>query len=84
VRSISAELRKLVNGTVTVLDTAQFNVSKLGTYALRPEAVGTSLRAYIDGNLVLEANDSSYAKGKYGLATYKTAATFDEFVAWEP
>jgi hypothetical protein len=83
-RDNTVSLRKLVNGTVTVLDTAQFNVSNLGIYALRLEAVGTSLRAYIDGNLVLEANDSSYAKGKYGLATYKTAATFDEFVAWEP
>lgn len=48
------------------------------------EAVGTSLRVHVGGNLLLEATDSSHAAGKYGLAMYKTAATFDDFLAWEP
>ena len=77
-------LRKLVNGTIQVLDTAPFTVSAGTTYTLRLEAIGSSLRAYVNGNVVLEASDSSHASGKYGLATYKTAATFDDFVAWEP
>jgi hypothetical protein len=77
-------LRKLVNGAIQILDTAPLTVSAGATYALRLEAIGTSLRAYVNGNVVLEANDSSYASGKYGLATYRTAATFDDFLAWEP
>ncbi len=77
-------LRKLVNGTIHILDTAPFTVSAGTTYTLRLEAIGSSLRAWVNGNVVLEANDSSHAKGQYGLATYRTAATFDDFVAWEP
>jgi hypothetical protein len=77
-------LRKLVNGTIQVLDTAPFTVTAGTTYTLRLQAIGTSLRAYVNGNLVLEGNDSSHASGQYGLATYKTAATFDDLVAWEP
>jgi len=77
-------LRKQVNGTIQVLDTAPFNASAGTTYTLRLEAIGTSLRAYVNGNVVLEANDSSHARGQYGLATYRTAATFDDLVAWEP
>jgi hypothetical protein len=38
----------------------------------------------VNDNLVLEANDSSHARGQYGLATFKTAATFDDFLVWEP
>jgi hypothetical protein len=77
-------LRKLVNGTIHILDTAPLTVAAGTAYTLRLEAIGTSLRAYVNGNVVLEANDSSHARGKYGLATYRTAAKFDDFVAWEP
>jgi hypothetical protein len=77
-------LRKLMNGNIQVLDNAPFTVATGTTYTLRLEAIGSSLRAYVNGNLVLEAKDSSHASGKYGLATYKTAARFDDLVAWQP
>jgi hypothetical protein len=83
-RDNTISLRKLVNGTVHVLDSAPLTVAAGTKYALRLEAIGTSLRAYVGGNLVLEANDSSHATGKYGLAMYKTAATFDDLLVWEP
>ncbi len=42
------------------------------------EAVGSSLKAYVDGVLVLEANDSTYSQGAIGLRTWgKSYASFD-------
>lgn len=76
-------LRKLVNGAVQVLDSAPLTVSAGTWYSLRLEAVGNSVRAYVNGNLLLEANDASHASGRYGLMMYKTAATYDDFIAWE-
>lgn len=77
-------LRKLVNGAIHVLDSAPLTVSTGTVYRLRLEAIGNSLRTYVNGRLVLEAKDASHASGKYGLVTYKTAATYDDFVAREP
>lgn len=83
-RDNTISLRKLVNGAIHVLDSAPFTVSPSTWYDLRLEAIGTSLRAYVNGNLVLEASDTSYASGRYGVALYKTAAFYDDFYAWEP
>jgi hypothetical protein len=77
-------LRKLVNGAIQVLDTAPLTVSAGTAYTLRLEAIGSSLRAYVNGTLVLEASDSSYASGRYGFATYRTAARYDDLIVWEP
>jgi hypothetical protein len=32
----------------------------------------------------MEATDTSHAEGKYGLVTYRAAATFDEVQVLEP
>lgn len=77
-------LRKLVNGATHVLDSAPLTVSPGTTYTLRLEAIGAALRAYVNGRLLLEATDAAPASGRYGLATYRTATTFDDFIAWEP
>jgi hypothetical protein len=77
-------LRKLVNGTIFVLDTAPLPVSTGRWYSLRLEAVGSSLRAYVDGRLLAEASDTSHTTGTYGLATYGTSAHFDDVVATQP
>jgi hypothetical protein len=80
----TVSLRKLVNGAIVTLDEAPLTVT-LGTwYTLRLEAIGTSLRTYVNGRLLLEANDSTHTKGTYGLATSKTAARFDDVVVSQP
>ena len=80
----TVSLRKLVNGQIVVLDTAPLTVS-LGTwYTLRLEAVGSALRTYVNGRLLLEANDSTHSEGSYGLATFRTSAQFDDFIATQP
>jgi hypothetical protein len=77
-------LRKLVNGSITVLGTVPFTVTPGQPYALRLEAVGTKLRAYVNGEMLLEANDTSHASGRYGVLTYRAAATFGSYLAWAP
>lgn len=83
-RENTIALRKLVNGTIQVLDTAPFTVTNGGSYNLRLEAVGSSLRAYVNGTLLLQASDASHARGRYGMVMYGTATTYQDFTAWEP
>jgi hypothetical protein len=77
-------LRKLVNGTVTVLDSAPLQVTSGTWYNLRMEAIGNSHRLYVNGRLILEATDSSHARGIYGLASFKTAVRYDDVSVREP
>jgi hypothetical protein len=77
-------LRKLVNGAITTLGSVTLNAAPDTTYRLRLEAVGTQLRAYVNGVLTLQATDSSHAAGSGGLMTYKTAAQFDDYLAYQP
>jgi pectate lyase len=71
------DLKRLVNGTATVLDSATLAVSPGTTFDIRVEDVGDAHRVYVNGVLTLEANDSTFATGKVGFATYKTSAEFE-------
>jgi hypothetical protein len=85
VRSSGAvSLRKLVNGQVAVLDSAAFPVSVGTWYTLRLEAIGTSLRGYVNGRPLVEAIDDDFAEGTYGLATSRATARFDNFRVTQP
>jgi hypothetical protein len=77
-------LRKLVNGTITELASVPFTVALNTRYVLRLEAVGNQLRGYVNGGLRLQASDSSHASGSGGIVSYKAAATFDDYVAYQP
>jgi len=82
--SNTVSLRKLVNGAITPLASAPFAVNLNTPHTLRLEAVGNQLRGYVDGVLVVQATDTSHASGSGGLVTYKAAATFDDYVAYQP
>ncbi len=82
--SNTVSLRKLVNGVVTPLASAPFASTPGTSYSLRLEAVGNQLRAYVNGNLVLQATDSSHVSGAGGVVTFKTAANFDDYVSYQP
>ena len=77
-------LRKVVGGAITELGSVPVNVSVGSTYALRLEATGQSLRAYLNDALVMQSVDSSHAKGRGGAVTYKAAAQFDDYSAYQP
>jgi hypothetical protein len=77
-------LRKLVNGSITTIASVPVTVSVGSWYALRLEVAGTTLRAYLNGALVMQATDTTHASGRVGLMTYKAAAEFDDYVAYQP
>jgi hypothetical protein len=77
-------LRKLVNGAVTVLDSAPLTIASNTYYRIRFEAVGNQLRVYINDVPRLEATDASHTSGRYGAVMFRTAAQYDTIQAFEP
>ena len=73
-----------MNGVVTVLGTVSFTVRPNTWYDLRLDALGNELRGFINGAQVLQAIDSSHAIGQSGILTYKTAAGYVNYLAWQP
>ena len=58
-RSNTVTLRKVTNaGQITQLGAAVFNVTPGAWYRLRLETVGTRMRGYINGQLVVEGVDN--------------------------
>jgi hypothetical protein len=81
-------LKKLTNGVITTLDTAALPAPMTVNtwYNLRLDIVGTKLRAYMNGVMMLEATDqaSPHPAGYAGVAAYKTAAEADDFLVVQP
>jgi len=82
--SNTVSLRKIVNGTVTVLGTVTLTVRPNTWYTLRLDAVGNELRGFINGAQILQATDGSHPRGQNGIVTYKTAAEYTNYFAWQP
>jgi hypothetical protein len=77
-------LRKFVDGAATVLASTAFTVAPGTWYDLRLEVVGSELRAYVNGTLRLEATDTTHTHGRSGPVMFKTAADYDDFIAYQP
>ncbi|MFE0588866.1 family 16 glycoside hydrolase [Micromonospora echinospora] len=72
------QLVKRAGGDPVVLGSATAAVT-VGSWAtLRLEAVGSSLRGYVNGALLVQATDAAFAAGRAGLATSYASATFDD------
>jgi hypothetical protein len=82
--SNTVSLRKLVDGAVTVLDTAALTVTPATWYSLRLDAVGGELRAYVNGRLLLETTDASHPRGTAGPVMFKAAVDYDDFSSLQP
>ena len=73
------ELLRIASGSTTALATRTFPVT-LGTwYTLRIDAVGTTLRGYVNGALQFTATDGTFTAGLVGGATDYATASFDDF-----
>ena len=77
-------LRKVVNGVVTELDRDPVPLQVGTPYRLRVEAIGTKLIVYLNDQVRLEARDSSHVQGRPGYVTYRAAASFSGYTAWQP
>jgi ABC-type amino acid transport system permease subunit len=82
--SNTVSLRKVVDGTVSILRSAPFAVQPGTWYQLRLDAIGNRLRAYVNGVLLLETTDQSIASGNAGPAMFKAATDYDDFAAYQP
>ncbi|HUQ11146.1 MAG TPA: hypothetical protein VM146_12595 [Steroidobacteraceae bacterium] len=82
--SKSMSLRKLVNGEIVELDSAGFTLNVSDWHTMKLEAIGNHIRAYIDGQLLMEAEDSSHPVGISGIVTYRTSALFDYLRVIQP
>lgn len=77
----TVELKKLVNGSATTLDSASFTSSTGNWYTLRLEIVGTSLEGYVNGQSLVSATDTEFDEGSAALLTFFTSASFDDVIA---
>jgi len=82
--SSTVSLRRVVNGSITVLASAPLSVTAGNWYDLRLDAVGDQLRAFVNGAQVLQATDSTFASGQAGVVTYKAAAAYEGFRSYQP
>ncbi len=77
-------LRKVVNGVITELARVPITVQYNQSYRVRIEAIGTKLIVYLNDQVRLQASDASHPRGRYGVVTYRAAASFSSLVAWQP
>ncbi len=80
----TVSLRKLVNGAIHVLGTAPLSTVVGDWKNVRFELIGDALRVYCDNRILLQARDSTFARGRYGLVTYRATAEYGEFIARQP
>ncbi|HEX6682328.1 MAG TPA: hypothetical protein VF062_06010 [Candidatus Limnocylindrales bacterium] len=65
---------------VTTLVSASLGVTTSTFYTLRLEAYGSTLRGFVNGNLLVSTSDGSFASGRIGLVSSYTAGSFDDVV----
>jgi hypothetical protein len=78
------QIRKKVNGVVTVLASASHPAVVGRSFDVRFLVVNDQLQLWVDRVLVASAHDRDITKGQYGLATYRAAANYDSFVVYQP
>ena len=74
----TVELKKLVGGSSTTLATGAATFTLNSWYTLSLDVSGTTLRGSVNGGTPLVANDSQFASGQVGVATFNAAANFDD------
>jgi hypothetical protein len=85
IRSVGRlDIRKKVNGTITVLRTVPYTVNPGEYHRYRLAVVKNQLHAYVDDLFVAGAVDDEITKGQYGLGTYRATARFQTFEVEQP
>jgi hypothetical protein len=78
------DIRKIKNGVITVLASASYTAPP-GVYSeYRLRVINDQLQLYVNGALVANAHDHDIARGQYGLATYRTQATWQSIRVTQP
>jgi len=77
-------IRKVVNGVATVLASASYTAPP-GVYReYRLRVIDDQLQLFVNGAMVASAHDHDIARGRYGIATYRTKATWESITVVQP
>jgi hypothetical protein len=82
--SNQVQIRKKVNGVITILASANFTAVPGQTYAFRFRVIGDMLQLFVNSALVASAHDGEIKSGQYGIGTYRAAATWSNFTVLQP
>jgi hypothetical protein len=74
------ELRKILNGTNTLLATAPFAANAGKAYRLQLVSSGNLHQVFVDGVKLLQVYNNGLTHGRSGIRTNKASADFDNFV----
>jgi hypothetical protein len=77
-------IRKRVNGVSTTLASASLTAAPTYLYALKFRLVDDLLQVFHGAQVVASAHDSDIKRGRYGIGTYRGAATFYEVRVTQP
>jgi hypothetical protein len=83
-RTGQIDIRKQVNGVVTVLASASFTPVTGRYHELQFRVINDQLQVFVDRTLKASAHDTAIARGKYGLATYRATATWETLSVLQP
>ncbi len=79
--TLSADRNKVIlskfNNNWQLVDETSMTINKNQSYDLRVEAVGSSIKVYVDDVLKIDATDTTWSSGGIGVRTYNTEAYFD-------
>ena len=78
------DIRKKVNGTITVLKTVPYTVTPGEYHRYRFVVVKDQLHAYVDDLFVAGAVDGEITKGQYGLGTFRATARYQNLFVEQP
>ncbi|KAF1679520.1 GH32 C-terminal domain-containing protein [Bacillus sp. SKDU12] len=67
---------KLENGVASIIAEYKTPIKVNSKYHLKTEAEGHHFKIYLDDRLVIDANDSSFSKGQFGLNVWDATAVF--------
>ncbi|WP_299093831.1 GH32 C-terminal domain-containing protein [uncultured Metabacillus sp.] len=81
VKNNVVKLIKFVNGVghglASYNNKGNLNLRANETYHLKVVAAGDNIKAYLDGKLVIDANDKTYKEGYFGLNVWDSTAVFN-------
>jgi hypothetical protein len=81
VNAASIQIRRNIDGAFEPIARVPFALTLGHTYRFRLEAIGTRIRAFLNGELVAEAVDDAHPRGKVGLAMWRTVSEYDNVFA---
>jgi hypothetical protein len=74
------EVGKYVNGAFQRIATAPLSLVLSRTYRFRIEAIGSHLRAFVNGQPVVDVIDDSHTRGLAGLAMFRARTDYDNVI----